>query len=291
MKKALTLSIYLLATLVSVCANAKSSVWKVSKGEDYFFIGGTVHLLNAQDHPLPEEFNFAYQQSDTLIFETDIDQGEKAQQKLLQAMLNDSRLLLSEQLEPKVYRALQDYLKSRNLPLDNFSPFKPWAISLMITMFEYQHMGMQPKYGVDHYFNQLADVDNKRVIWLESLDEQVHFLSSMERVDPNTMLSYTLEDLQSLPEFASFLKQSWRSGDIEAFTANPLIKEMKTEFPDVYHTLLSQRNNNWMPKLLALNNNQHIEFVLVGAMHLNDKDGLLMQLQRAGYRIDQLSLQ
>lgn len=291
-KKYLNLVLCVCAVLLPHYSYGKSSVWKVSKGDNFFYIGGTVHLLNAQDHPLPAEFDYAYKQSDTLIFETDIKQGQKAQaqKKLFQSMLNDSGNTLTEQLEPQVLNSLKSYLAARNLPIDNFVQFKPWATALMLTMMEYQRMGMRPEYGVDEYFNQLAITDNKQVSWLESLDEQIAYLSSMEQVDPNMMLKYTLDDLQQLPDFTIFLKQAWRSGDIEAFTSHDAIQEMKTEFPVIYNTLLTKRNNNWMPKLLSLNDNNNIEFVLVGTMHLNDEQGLLQQLQRSGYTIAQLSL-
>ena len=119
-------------------------------------------------------------------------------------MLNNSGQSLSAQLDPQVLTALQAYLASRNLSIDRFSGVKPWAISLMITMLEYQHLGMQSKYGVEQHYYQQAKLDNKRITWLESFDEQITFLSSMEQVEPNTMLKYTLEDLQELPSFSKF---------------------------------------------------------------------------------------
>ena len=63
---------------------------------------------------------------------------------------------------------------------------------------------------------------------------------------------------------------------------------MKSEFPVLYDTLITNRNNKWMADLLSLNNNDIIEFVLVGTLHINGKEGLLHQLRNAGYQINQL---
>ena len=63
---------------------------------------------------------------------------------------------------------------------------------------------------------------------------------------------------------------------------------MKAEFPDLYDNLVVKRNNNWMPKLTALTDSKAKEFVLVGALHLSDKEGLINQLKLAGFTIDQL---
>ena len=58
---------------------------------------------------------------------------------------------------------------------------------------------------------------------------------------------------------------------------------------DVFHNMLvTQRNNNWMQELTKLNSDSLKEFVLVGALHLNDKEGLLNQLASSGYKVEQL---
>jgi uncharacterized protein YbaP (TraB family) len=270
---------------------SKSSVWKVSKDDNYFYLGGTVHILNASDHPLPKEFFHAYENSDKLIFETNISESKtpEAQQKFLYAMLFKSGRTLSDDLNPKTFQDLKSFLTSRQIPIANFAQFRPWAVALTISVLEYQRIGMVPEYGVEEYFNKQAALDNKQLGHLESLDEQISFISSMESIDPNLLINYTLRDLETLSELSNFLNNSWRTGDIEAFTTHSLIVQMKAEFPDLYNTLITNRNTNWMSDILTLNSNELIEFVLVGTLHLNGEDGLLNQLKIAGYEITQLS--
>jgi len=286
-------SIYLLIFLwvFSSTSFAESSVWKISKGSNYFYLGGTVHLLDSSDHPLPEEFSTAYNDSDKLIFETDISgsKTQESQQKFLYAMLYKSQKTLKDDLSVETYQNLSKFLTSRNIPIENLMQFKPWAVAVTIAVLEYQRLGMMPEHGVEEHFNRLASSDNKQLGSLESLDEQISFISSMGNIEPNLMVNYTLRDLKTLPEFIQFLKKSWRTGDIEAFTSNSVIAQMKSEFPDLYHTLLTKRNNNWMSDLITLNDNNITEFVLVGALHLSGKEGLLNQLKAAGYKAEQVS--
>ena len=54
---------------ISFTAQAQSSVWKVSKGNDHIFIGGTVHILPPSEFPLPTEFAVAYNKSDSIVLE------------------------------------------------------------------------------------------------------------------------------------------------------------------------------------------------------------------------------
>ncbi len=290
-RKATSLLLLVLLGMFSSVSFSESSVWNISKDNKYFYLGGTVHLLDASDYPLPKEFSIAYDDSDKLIIETNIAESktQEAQQKFLYAMLYSTEKTLGDDLNAETYQNLENYLASKNIPIDHFSKFQPWAVAITISVLEYQRLGMNPEHGVEEYFTKLATSDNKQFDSLESLDEQISFISSMGDVEPNLMINYTLRDLKKLPEFASFLKNSWRSGDIEAFTSHSLIVQMKSEFPELYNTLIADRNNNWMPELLTLNNNDITEFVLVGSMHLNGKEGLLHQLQMAGYQVHQLS--
>lgn len=276
--------------MFSPVAYPKSSVWKITKGDKFFYLGGTVHFLSASDHPLPKEFEFAYQNSEKLIFETDIVKIKtpESQQKFLRAMLFDSKRTLMDELDPRTFNELKNFLAGRQISIENFLSFQPWAVGLTISVLEYRRMGMKTEYGVEEYFNMKVSLDKKQRGYLESVDEQLSFLLSMADVESNLMINHTLRDLKLLPSYLEFLKNSWRKGDIEAVTKHSSIVQMKSEFPSLYNTLIVNRNNRWMKHLLKLNDNDIIEFVLVGALHLNGEEGLLSQLENEGFGISQL---
>ena len=271
-------------------AFAESSVWKISKGDNYFYLGGTVHLLTAEDHPLPDEFTVAYQDSNRLFFETDIAESQtpEFQSKFIAAMTYSNGRTLASELDQKTYLKLESFMASRQVPIASFSNFEPWGVSLMVTMLEYQRLGMQPGYGVDAYFNNLALADKKEIMNLETGDEQLRFLSLLADIDPNVCIEYTLKDLEDLPEFITFMKKSWRNGNIEAFTEHASVKQMKKEFPAMYKALITTRNNRWMETLPSLIDDNVKEFVLVGTMHINGEGGLLSLLKKQGFKVEQL---
>lgn len=269
---------------------AESSVWKVSKGQNYFYLGGTVHVLTENDYPFPNEFSSAYKDSSKIIFETDIAALEtpEFESMFITAMsYNDDRTLASE-LNTNTYQKLDDFMVKREIPIDNFSTFQPWGVSLIITMIEYQRFGMVPDYGVDRYFNNLALADSKEVGGLETAEQQLGFLSSLATIDPNLSIEYTLRDLKNLPEFIQTIRTSWRSGDLDQISSSQFVKQMKVEFPEMYNAIVTNRNNTWMKQLPALIDDKATEFVLVGAMHLIGKEGLLHQLKTQGFNVEQL---
>ena len=269
---------------------AKSSVWKISKGGDHFYLGGTFHLLSPDDHPLPEEFLEAYADAQEMIFETDIaaSGSPEFQQKMMGAMMYGDGRTLSGELDGSTYLRLKEYMDSQQLPIANFEGFKPWGVSLIITMQEYTKLGMNPQYGVETYFGQLANADEKDIQSLETPDEQLEFLSSLGTIDGDINIDYTLRDLDKVTESIEELKVGWRSGNLSLLENNQSVVELKEEFPEVYETLLTSRNNNWMKQLVTLFDDNAIEIVLVGAMHLVGEDGLISQLQSQGFKVEQL---
>ena len=280
----------LVSVIIAPHVQAFSSVWKISKGEDYFYLGGTIHVLSPADYPLPSEFDRAYEDAGTLIFETDMSELESPdfQAKFLEALQYNDGRTLNDELNPQTYRKLEAYLKSRGIPAAGLAKFQPWGLSLMIALIEYERLGMEPALGVDNHFHNRALADGKRTLGLETADDQLQAINSMENMDPNTVIEYTLRDLKQLPEFARFMKEAWRSGDVEAFSTDPMAVQMKDDFPLMYDALLVRRNNAWMKTLVTLTDNDQREFVLVGAMHLNDDDGLLSQLVDEGFLVEQL---
>ncbi len=281
---------FLLSTLLACQTHAESFIWKVSQGDNYFYLGGTIHLLSEDDYPLPDEFYVAYNDANTLVFETDMAalQTPAFQAKMMAAMTYSDNRTLTGVLKPETYRQLESFMASRQIPIENFSKFQPWGVATIITVMEYQRLGMQPQYGVEAYFNSLTKTDNKSTKGLETVEEQLTAIKSMASMDPDISIEYTLRDLKTLPEFISKMKADWRKGDIKAFADNDLILEMKTDYPEMYQALIIKRNNAWMEKLPALINDKDPELVLVGSMHLSGEDGLLHLLKSRGFTIEQL---
>ena len=82
------------------------------------------------------------------------------------------------------------------------------------------------------------------------------------------------------------LTAAWRNGDQDKMASLALVS-MRQEFPDIYQQLLVTRNNNWLPQIESMLNDPGTELVLVGALHLVGKDGVLQRLRERGYHIEQ----
>ncbi len=276
----------LIFSIFTTQAYAKSPVWKVSKDGYHLFLGGTIHLLTKSDYPLPVEFETAYSNSLIMVFETDLQKlgSPQFQQKLLQSTMYTGDRNITQFLTPETKQALEKYLENRGIPMASILKFKPGMLSISLTVVELQRLGLVGT-GVDEFFNSRALNDSKKIIFLETVYDQLEFLSKMGEGRENELIDYTLKDLTDLPKIFGSMKDAWRNGD------NARLQEIglapwKDSFPELYYSLLVERNNNWIPQIERMLKTKEVEFVLFGALHLAGDQGILTQLEALGYKIE-----
>lgn len=274
--------------ILSFQVHADSPVWEIEKKGNKIFLGGTFHILTPEDYPLPIALENAYNQSAQVVFETDIEklQSPEFQQTMLRELTYSDGRNLQQVLSKDTYLAVLEFFAIRGIAITSIVNFKPGMVAMMMTMVELQRLGLVGV-GVDTYFNEKAINDQKIRGQLETVEEQVEFISNMGIGKEDEMLAYNLADMEELSSSWQSLKAAWRNGDIaklNEIAATPL----KNDFPELYHSLLIERNDAWMPRIEALFETKEVEFVLVGALHLAGRGGLLSKLSAQGYKIRQL---
>jgi len=270
----------------AVCFS-ETSLWQVSKNGNTLFLGGTIHVLKKEDYPLPVEFNHAFKKSDTLVFETDIDKAQTPEfgKKMSQMMTYPAGKSLKDALNKNTFEKLKKYLAERNISVEQFIHYKPSMVVLIMTVIELKKMGMVD-IGVDQYFHQKAKAAGKSIAYFETIDEQIKFMVSMGSGNENEMILSTIKDMNRMESMMSVIKSAWLKGDENKLAAVSLT-EMMRDYPDLYQMLLVKRNNNWMPHIEKMMTDKKVEMILVGALHLVGKDGLLQQLRKKGYSVKQ----
>lgn len=262
-----------------------TSVWKASKNGNTIYLGGTVHLLRKEDYPLPAAFEKAYNVSDVLVFETDtkaLADPNLGAQVMQKGMYQDDRTLETV-LSEEVYARLKEACKKQNIPIGMMSKMKPGLVVTTLSAMQLKKEGLGQD-GVDIFFTNKGEKDKKEIQQLEGIDFQIDRITTMGEGNENEFVKYSLEDLVGMKEKMAELLSDWKTGK----AMNDEIKSMKTDYPDMYKSLLVDRNNNWMPKILSYLENGTKAFVLVGSLHLHGTDGILYLLEKQGYKIEQL---
>ena len=277
----------MLCVFLANTVQADAPVWKVSKGNFHIYIGGTIHVLDEQDYPLPAEFEQAYELAEKLVFEVDIAQVNtlEFQQMLLQKALYRDGSTLASHLQPATFNQLQEFMIQRRIPLENMLSFKVGMLLTILTVNELQRNGIQG-IGVDQYFNLKAREDKKPIAALETIEQQIDFLTSLGEGEEDQIVLQTIEELENFGEDFSTLKSAWRSGDMPALIEVGLQDFLA--FPRAYESMLVNRNRAWIPGIEAMLEDEQVEYVLLGVLHLVGNDSVLAMLKARGYHVEKL---
>lgn len=280
------------ALLATACSSAsvlaETSMWKVSKGDDYLYVGGTVHFLPESAFPLPAEFDAAYQATDTLVLEVKMPDPADvaAQTALLQAMAYSDGRSLAKVLSPEVYQQVSDYFAPYGVQLQQLDGYKPGFIALQMLAIEMMKAKMAGE-GVDSYFAKKADADDKTMAYLETVESQLNLLANMGEGYEDAFMKINLEQFSDFEKYFTGMIAAWRDGDMDKL--NKLAVEPARQLdPVLYQALFVKRNNAWLPQIEQMFGNDSKELVLVGGGHLAGDDSVLALLQQAGYLVEQV---
>lgn len=268
----------------------KHFFWKVTGGKGAAFLLGTVHVGKADIYPLAAVIEDSFKQSDALVEEVDPDNAAEAQrqaQDILKGGLYPDGDSIANHLGETTRDRLTEYAKTGRLGAD-YTRAKPWLLSLMIVQLQLQQMGFDPSQGLDQHFIQEARKMHKPIEGLETADSQLRMFSSFSDELQDQLLLATLVDAAAATEMLDRTLAAWRAGDIEAMA--DLITRDVREYPflkTLKDKLLYQRNDAMTRQIEAFLQTGKTYFVAVGAGHLVGERGIVNQLRRKNYRVDQ----
>jgi hypothetical protein len=284
MSKTIRILVVLTGLIFSHSLLADSAVYEITKGKNKIYMAGTIHMLRAQDFPPPAEFDAAYQASQKLFFEIDLQKAKTPEfgQRFMQAMMLPNNGTLKDVLDADTWAALQVFSAKTQYPLSQTMMFNPAMTSILIAMTEAKKFGVAD--GIDAFYDKAARTDNKAIGELESADDVIAYMALFAQEDPNKIINSTLKDMESLQSQFETMVASWRSGDLDALDKE-MGQKMKAETPNAYQALVVDRNKKWLPQVREMFKTPEVEMVLVGSLHLSGNDGLLAQLKKSGYQV------
>jgi len=282
-------AVFLFAFVAFVTHSHASPVFKVSKGDDFFYLGGTIHLLAPEDIPLPRAFDTAYKDSNMVVLETDLSHTDTPEFRafIAQTWINPKGHIQT-QVQPETYQRLMAFARSRGIDMSTLAKLKVAPMASQLLILELRRLG-NTEDGVDQRFAVRARSDNKRLMYLESPESQVQALASIGVGQEDKYLKFSLDDFSELDQSFSAMRAQWRNWQPDALNRESL-EPMRREFPKMYQTLVVDRNERWMPKLSALIGNDRKEFVLVGALHMVGDDSIIKKLEARGFRIEPVAI-
>lgn len=277
----LTASLIVLgSSLTSLAQDDSSLLWKISGKEmvkpSYLF--GTIHMLPKDKYFFSKKMQEALTNSDILALEAEIDIPLSEQMKMAsQMMMPDGKTwadFMTEEEYAAVKSAFVDSLGIKEKKIDKYAKIRPIYISGLIMT---ELLGKVKMY--EQELSSLAKKEKKDIIGLETIQEQMEIVSNMPIEDQINDLKTTtasmLRDYNKLLE--AYLAQDLAALKKQAYEHDSM-ESMEVE-------LLTKRNDRWV-KDIQDKIGEKSYFIAVGAMHLVGEDGLINQLQSAGYTVE-----
>jgi uncharacterized protein YbaP (TraB family) len=275
------------AAQTTASAAGKSFLWKIDSGTKVLYLAGSVHALGADAYPLSAAYENAFAAAGTLVEEINLAEAEQlaaAPLLLAKGLYTDGRTFESA-VAKDTATLVAGRLKETGIPPEMIRMMKPWMVMLMITAFEAQKAGLDAALGLDKHFFDKARAAGKPVVALETAESQIDRFDTMPEALQEQMLRSTLTELEFQRNSVAAMITAWRRGD--APTLEKMALSSFDGYRDAYKSLIVERNNNWIPQIEACMTKPTPCFVVVGAAHLVGPDGLLVLLQKKGYRIEQ----
>lgn len=265
------------------------TLWRAQGQSNSIYLLGSIHLLRAEDHPLPSVIDSAYEDAEVLIMELDMDDLDPvATQQLFNqnGVLRDGRTL-RDLMGEELYARAATAAEVIDIPIDMLAKSEPWLAAITVEMMMLYRIGFNPVLGVEMHMTSRAAADGKPIQGLEAIEEQLAFLDGLSLDAQREMLVQTLEDGANMSELIEEMITAWRRGDVDTLEAGLL--ESIAGHEELNDALVTSRNLRWVSQIGELLDDTDDYLIIVGALHLVGKQGVPNLLAEQGVDIRQLS--
>jgi uncharacterized protein len=259
-------------------------LWAVQGKHNTVYLLGSIHSLKPAESVLPAEILRAYESAQMLVLEVPFDDltgGALMRSMLDQGVLPKDQTLASA-LGPDIYAKFSARARPLGLDPAYLSHFQPWYAALALEQIALAKEGFEADAGVDMQLGERAREDHKQITGLETIDDQLSIFSGLSPSQQRQFMLSTIDDVDDVKGQANTLFAAWRDGDTAKL--GEVLGQALDQFPDLYQALVTDRNHKWMAGIEALLSDEHDCLIVVGALHLVGRDGVVELLRQQGYR-------
>lgn len=282
----LTVFVFLLLAVDSSARN--NFLWHIQSKNSTAYVLGSIHLLKQDVYPLSNIIEGAFDKSDYLAVEANVnDIDMPGLQKLMVSAFYPDGDALEKHVSKDTWEIVKKETDKIGLSPELFSRQKPWFLAMTLESLELMASGYNPEYGIDKYFLSRA-AGRKNIIELESVDYQINLLSGLSDGEQELFLLYTLKNLKTLVREADGIVDAWKAGNVKLLES--IVRENyygDDRFYPLYDKLIIQRNKSIAAKIEGFLKRKGTYFVVVGAAHLPGEKGIIRLLKEKGYAIEQ----
>jgi len=270
-----------IATTFNIVAqnNPKTNLWKI-EGDNIktSYLFGTIHMIPKKDFIVKDKVQKAFESSDKVVLEIDMDDPNYKVDFMKLSMLNEGELLKTYMSDDE-FKILDTYLKEKTgVGVNNFNTFKPMMLMSVLTM---TAIGGGPLESYEMSIINMAKSANKEVSGLENIADQINAFDEdpyEEQID--TLVE--MVDNGNSEELYNQLLQYYLAEDVDGMY--DFMDDYMNDDIEGMKRFLDDRNNKWIPKMEAYSKDNAV-FYAVGGAHLGGDQGVINLLKKAGYTV------
>jgi uncharacterized protein YbaP (TraB family) len=265
-----------------------SLLWEISGNglAHKSFVFGTIHLIPQEKYLWTEAMEAAFQASDQIVFELDIEQmsDPSTMMGMMKYIFMSNDTTLSDLLSDEEYELVNTHFKKMGMPLFLFERMKPFFLTVFLS--EDMAKGNLQDGSLLSYemvLNGKAKESNKPTSGLETIEFQASIFDKIPYREQAQMLIAGLqEDSDNEPQLDQLVQYYLEQNITEL---GKMITEQSASSPSGWEDdLLITRNINWIQLMKPMMRESTV-FFAVGAGHLPGEKGVLQLLRKEGYTL------
>mgnify|MGYP002713214354 CR=1 FL=1 len=284
----------------AVAENDRAFFWQVTSGaaaseRAVVYLMGSIHFADQSFYPLRAEIEQAFEHSDYLAVELDVnalDTGEYKRIISRKGVYPEGKSI-KDAVSDDTWKQLRARLKQLNVPYEAVQQYRPGVLVLTMTAVQVMQMGFDPQLGIDvHFLNKAALSPAKQVIELESLQQQLDLFIDIP--DGELLLKESLYSMNEAESMMGDMVTFWKQGDVAAMN-KLLFEEALDDYPSfasIYDDLFYGRNRKMAANIETMLKQGQTTgasyFVVVGTGHLVGDEGIVKLLKDKGYTVKRL---
>lgn len=262
---------------------------------------GSIHIGREDYYPLPDYVMDAYDSSDALAVEFDINAFEKdfqAQTEALQALVYTDGTKIDEHLPKEVYDDAVKIMKEQNLYNIALDYYMPSLWSSFVDNCMLQELGVDLNSGVDKYMLNLAQEDDKEILEVESAQFQYGFMADFSQELQVYLLESSIEEYEDIDDAQEELDEMldmWASGNEKEFAQmlsempeDDMTKEELKLYEEYNDAMIVERNISMTEYVEDVLSSGKEVFVCVGAAHIIGEGAVADRLKDLGYKVERV---
>lgn len=300
MRRWLLLALYVFFCSYAVAGNDRAFIWQVTSGQpglaqNTVYLMGSIHFADQSFYPLRTEIEQAFEQSDYLVVELDVNamDHDAYKQMISRKGVYPDGKSIRDAVSDETWQQLRARLRQLNLPYEAVKSYKPGVLVLTMTAIQVMQMGLDPQLGIDVYFlTKAAQQPEKQVIELETMEQQLNLFIDIP--DGDLLLKEALFSMDESESMMTEMVSYWKKGDENAMD-KLLFEDSLNDYPafaEIYDSLFYARNQNMASRIEQMLKQDgaagKVYFVVVGSGHLIGNKGIVNVLKQKAYEVKRL---